>query len=70
MPIVNLDIVPELMHGDRPDQYRQIARGITDAIVTATGAPEDSVHVLIREVSDERYAVGGATLRERGAAAS
>ncbi|HIW90413.1 MAG TPA: tautomerase family protein [Candidatus Corynebacterium avicola] len=63
MPIVNLSIVPELMEGDRDAQYRQISAGITDAIVTSTGAPAESVHVLISEVSDERYAVGGTLLR-------
>ena len=63
MPIVNLSIVPELMEGDRGSQYRQISAGITDAIVTSTGAPAESVHVLISEVSDERYAVGGTLLR-------
>ena len=51
------------MEGDRDAQYRQISAGITDAIVTSTGAPAESVHVLISEVSDERYAVGGTLLR-------
>ncbi|MBU1802322.1 MAG: tautomerase family protein [Actinobacteria bacterium] len=65
MPIVNVDIVPELMTGDRPAQYEQIAAGITDAIVTSTGAPAESVHVLFTEVSHDRYAVAGTMLRER-----
>ncbi|WP_152351327.1 2-hydroxymuconate tautomerase [Brachybacterium subflavum] len=64
MPIVHLDIVPELMFGDRQEQYQKIAAGITDTIVTSTGAPAESVHVLIREVSDARYSVGGELLRE------
>lgn len=64
MPIVNLDIVPELMRGDRDAQYQQIAEGITAAIVTSTGAPSESVHVLINEVSHTKYAVGGVMLRE------
>ncbi len=62
MPIVNLDIVPELMRGDRDEQYQQIAEGITQAIVASTGAPSESVHVLINEVSYARYAVGGVML--------
>ncbi|PWH04935.1 hypothetical protein DEO23_15805 [Brachybacterium endophyticum] len=65
MPIVNLDIVPELMFGDRDAQYQQIAAGITDAIVSTTGAPVESVHVLINEVSNAKYAVGGELLREK-----
>lgn len=64
MPIVNIDIVPELMSGDHAEQYQQIAAGITEAIVASTGAPPESVHVLINEVSDARYAVGGVMLRE------
>ncbi|MFE5775352.1 2-hydroxymuconate tautomerase [Brachybacterium sp. NPDC056505] len=65
MPIVHLDIVPELMFGDRQEQYQRIAAGITDTIVTSTGAPAESVHVLIREVSDAKYSVGGELLRDR-----
>lgn len=65
MPIVTLDIVPELMTGDRTRQYQQMAAGITDAIVASTGAPQESVHVLINEVSDTRYAVAGTMLRDR-----
>ena len=68
MPIVNVDIVPELMSGDRDQQYQQIAAGITEAIVNSTGAPAESVHVLFTEVSHARYAVSGAMLRERMAA--
>lgn len=63
MPIVNLSIVPEFMEGDWDTQYRQISAGITDAIVSSTGAPAESVHVLINEVSDNRYAVGDTMLR-------
>lgn len=65
MPIVNLDIIPELMRGDRDRQYELIAAGITEAIVSSTGAPADSVHVLIHEVSHDRYAVAGELLRDR-----
>lgn len=65
MPIVNVDIVPELMSGDREEQYAGIVAGITDAIVASTGAPTDSVHVLINEVSAAKYAVGGVMLREK-----
>ncbi|WP_413336233.1 2-hydroxymuconate tautomerase [Brevibacterium sp. GP-SGM9] len=65
MPIVNLDIVPELMNGDRESQYRRITRGITDAIVSSTGAPAESVHVLINEVSSAKYEVGGTMLSEQ-----
>ncbi|MER7558790.1 2-hydroxymuconate tautomerase [Nocardioides sp. NPDC126508] len=65
MPIVNLDIVPELMRGDRDKQYQQIAEGITEAIVASTGAPSESVHVLINEVSYARYAVGGVMLHNK-----
>ncbi|MDF0529364.1 tautomerase family protein [Tsukamurella sp. 8F] len=63
MPIVNVDIVPELMEGDREEQYSGIVAGITDAIVSSTGAPTESVHVLINEVSFAKYAVGGVMLQ-------
>lgn len=64
MPIVNVAIVPELMAGERAPQYKAIAEGITDAIATSTGAPPESVHVLITEVSDSKYAVDGTMLRD------
>lgn len=65
MPIVNLDIVPELMNGDREAQYQKIAQGITDTIVASTGAPAESVHVLINEVSSAKYSVAGTMLSEQ-----
>ncbi|WP_416232193.1 tautomerase family protein [Brachybacterium sp. NBEC-018] len=40
-----------------------IAAGVTEAIVASTGAPAESVHVLINEGSDDRYAAGGVMLR-------
>ena len=64
MPIVNVAIVPELMAGERAPQYNAIAEGITNAIVSSTGAPADSVHILFSEVSDSKYAVGGTMLRD------
>ncbi|MGK4066779.1 2-hydroxymuconate tautomerase [Rothia sp. HC945] len=63
MPIVNLAIVPELMNGDRQAQYRDVVQGITEAIVQVTGAPEESVHVLIEEVHSDMYSVGGVMLQ-------
>ncbi|MGC3023432.1 2-hydroxymuconate tautomerase [Brevibacterium sp. FAM 24630] len=64
MPIANLDIVPELMDGDRKPQYQKIAQRITDAIVSSTGAPAESVHVLINEVSSAKYSVAGTMLSQ------
>ena len=65
MPIVNLDIVPELMNGDRAPQHQKIAQGITEAIVASTGTPAESVHVLINEVSSAKYSVAGTMLSEQ-----
>ncbi|MEG8034477.1 4-oxalocrotonate tautomerase family enzyme [Curtobacterium sp. PhB130] len=65
MPIIHVDIVPELMRGDRQVQYKTMAAGITDAFVASTGAPVESVHVLITEVSDTKYSVGGVLLHEK-----
>ncbi|MGO4455492.1 2-hydroxymuconate tautomerase [Arthrobacter sp. RAF14] len=65
MPIVNIAIVPDLMSGDRAEQYKQIAEGVTEVLASSTGAPNESVHVLIDEVTYDKYAVGGAMLEER-----
>ncbi|WFR66357.1 tautomerase family protein [Curtobacterium flaccumfaciens] len=65
MPIIHVDTVPELMHGDRQEQYTTMAAGITEAFVASTGAPVESVHVLITEVSDTKYSVGGVLLRDK-----
>ncbi|KQO64522.1 2-hydroxymuconate tautomerase [Curtobacterium sp. Leaf261] len=65
MPIIHIDIVPELMHGDRAEQYKTMTASITEAFVASTGAPVESVHILINEVSDTQYSVGGVLLREK-----
>lgn len=65
MPIVNIDIVPELMQGDKEAQYTEIVKGVTKAISESIKAPEESVHVMIREVSINRYSVGGKMLNKQ-----
>ena len=55
MPIVQI----EMLEGRTQDQIRQTVKAVTDAIVNEAGANRDAVHVIVREMSKERYAVGG-----------
>lgn len=65
MPIVNIDIVPELMQGDKETQYKEIVSSVTKALAESIKAPQETVHVMIREVSVNRYAVAGKMLSNK-----
>ena len=65
MPIVKLNIIPELMNDDQQPQLQKTAQGITEAIVANTGAPAESVHVIINKVYAAKYSVAGTMLNEQ-----
>ncbi|MDW8798722.1 tautomerase family protein [Staphylococcus pseudoxylosus] len=65
MPIVNIDMVPEMMIGDKQSQYNEIVSKVTNVIHESTGAPKDSVHVLIREVPSSMYGTNGTILSNK-----
>jgi 4-oxalocrotonate tautomerase len=57
MPIVEIT----LLEGRDDDAKTRLCAQVTEAIVSAIGAPPDSVRVILREVPPLHYAVGGVT---------
>ncbi|MDF7626540.1 4-oxalocrotonate tautomerase [Leuconostocaceae bacterium ESL0723] len=55
MPIVQI----ELLEGRSHDQLAKLVQDVTDVIVEDTGASRSAVHVILREMSKDHYAVGG-----------
>lgn len=55
MPIVQI----EMLEGRTTDQKREMAKGVTEAIVKALNVSPDAVRIIIREMKREDYAVAG-----------
>lgn len=55
MPIVQV----ELLKGRSHEQLAKMVKDITDVIVTDAGASREAVHVILREMPKDHYAVGG-----------
>ncbi|WP_459524748.1 2-hydroxymuconate tautomerase [Leuconostoc lactis] len=55
MPIVQV----ELLEGRTQAQLAKMVKDITDVIVEDAGAAREVVHVIVREMPKDRYAVGG-----------
>lgn len=56
MPVVNVDF----FEGRTPEQKREIAERITDALVTVAGSKRHAVHVIFNNVAREDFVIGGA----------
>lgn len=55
MPIVQV----ELLEGRTLEQKRLLVEKVTQAIVESTGAPEENISIIIRDMSKENYAKAG-----------
>lgn len=55
MPIVQV----ELLEGRTHEQLAKMVKDITDVIVVDAGASREAVHVILREMPKDHYAVGG-----------
>ena len=55
MPIVQV----ELLEGRTLEQKRLLVEKVTQAIVESIGAPEETVSIIIRDMSKESYSKGG-----------
>ncbi|WP_146995198.1 2-hydroxymuconate tautomerase [Schleiferilactobacillus harbinensis] len=55
MPLVHID----LLAGRSEDQLHQLVKDVTAAIVKNTGAPAEHVHIVLNEMANNRYSVGG-----------
>lgn len=56
MPIVQVNLV----EGRSPEQIAAMIRGISEAIAASLDAPIESVRVIVNEMAEHQYGVGGA----------
>jgi 4-oxalocrotonate tautomerase len=64
MPLVEIT----LAEGRTPEQLRALLHATTHAVATSTGAPVESIRVVIREVPKTHWSAGDVTIAEREAA--
>ena len=55
MPIVTVNLV----EGRSQDQITAMIRGVSEAIAETLDAPIDSVRVIVNEMAEHQYGVGG-----------
>ncbi|EHQ90239.1 2-hydroxymuconate tautomerase [Desulfosporosinus youngiae] len=55
MPIVQID----LLEGRTLDQKRLLVEKVTQAIMESTGAPAESISIILRDMARENYAKAG-----------
>lgn len=55
MPLIQVTMI----EGRSAEMKMALIRGLTDAAVAATGAPRESVRVILQEVPGAHWAVGG-----------
>jgi 4-oxalocrotonate tautomerase len=62
MPMVQVT----MLQGRTPEQKRNIAKRITDALVEEAGARREGITIAFHEVSKESYASGGELMSDKG----
>lgn len=60
MPIVSIS----LMKGRPPEKIQDMARAVSHAIAEAIDAPIETVRVMVHEMDDHQYAIGGRPVAE------
>ncbi len=60
MPIVTIT----LMKGRDPERLEDMTRAVSHAIADAIDAPIGTVRVIVHELEDHQYAVGGVPITE------
>lgn len=60
MPLIDITIA----EGRPEPAVRALMTAVTDAVEHSIGARRDSIRVIVREVSTDRWANGGETLTE------
>jgi 4-oxalocrotonate tautomerase len=59
MPIVTI----QLMEGRPPERIEAMQAAVASAIAETIGAPIESVRILVREMQEHQYSVGGRPIR-------
>ncbi|WP_117170250.1 2-hydroxymuconate tautomerase [Paraliobacillus sediminis] len=65
MPIVTINIAPELLQVDKEEAYKEMLKGVTKAISESTKVPAEAVHIMIKEISVNRYSIAGKLLNDK-----
>ncbi|MCG7420023.1 4-oxalocrotonate tautomerase [Macrococcus epidermidis] len=52
-------ITVELLEGRSEEQLKKIVEEVTEVVATNANAPKENIHVFIKELKKERYAVAG-----------
>ena len=60
MPLVYIS----MMEGREPEKVEQMTRAVSEAIASTLEAPLSSVRVMVHEMKEHQYAVGGKPMRE------
>lgn len=60
MPIVTIS----LMNGRSPERIQAMTRAVSHAIADSLETPIESVRVIVQEMADHQYAVGGRPIAE------
>lgn len=63
MPIIDVHHASPITE----DQARELIESLTESFVKVTGANPESLHVLLHQVTPDRWGVGGRTLTARRA---
>jgi 4-oxalocrotonate tautomerase len=62
MPIMNVFLV----EGRTDEQKAKLIAALTDAAIESIGAPRETVRVLITEMPNTQFGIGGKTAKELG----
>lgn len=55
-----------MLAGRTPEQKREIARQLTEAMVNAAGAKPEAITVIMHDVDPGSYAAGGILYSDKG----
>ncbi len=61
MPLVDVSLV----EGRTAEQIRGLHTALTEAVESSTGAPRESIRVIVREVPATHWSAGDETIAER-----
>ncbi|MGE4240572.1 2-hydroxymuconate tautomerase [Ramlibacter sp.] len=62
MPIANI----QMIEGRTAEQKKAVIEKVTAALVEATGAPKETIRVLITELPKDNWGIAGVTARDLG----
>lgn len=64
MPIIEVN----MLEGRSADDKERLIQALTDAAIRSIGAPRESVRIILREMPEGHFAVGGQSFAAKAAA--